>query len=116
MRLVATFLLTCTIAGCSIFSPPGDLTKNVTEEHQMAVLLDRRLLKPGMPMDDALAIMKEEGFQCTAADELTPGKRTIYCWRSQQESFWIERDWKVFLEYHESKLDGYTVKTYLTGP
>ena len=115
MRLVATLLLTCTIAGCSVFSPArGNFTKNVTEEQQMAVLLDR-LLKPGMPIEDALAIMKKEGFQYTAAEESKPGKGTMYCWRSQQVSFWMERDWKVFLEYHEGKLDGYSLKTYLTG-
>jgi hypothetical protein len=115
MRLVVTLLLTGTIAGCSIFSPPGDLTKNVTEEKQMTVLLDR-LLKPGMPIEDALAIMKKEDFHCEAAEESTPGNLSIYCWRSEQASFWVEQDWKVFLEYHDGKLDLYTLKTCYIGP
>lgn len=115
MKWLAALLLTLCIVGCTLISPPGDLTKNVTHEQQMTVLLDR-MLKPGMPIEDALAIMKKEGFQYTTAEESTPGKKTMYCWRNEQESFWIEQDWKVFLEYHDGKLDGYTVKTYLIGP
>lgn len=57
MKWLTILLLTSCITGCTLISPPGDLTKNVSQEQQMTELLDR-MLKPGMPIEDALAIMK----------------------------------------------------------